>query len=208
MRGRGRQRLAIHHQVSYRLCPHHRHVLDLIILFDGQSFAAQSHQAFDVKGVLLIGRQAGNVVGVKHHNFAALRRAEIIRQPVHEQMIARMDAKLYHILALVKNAPLEQVEALTVAQGVINPGADFQRLLAVIRRKPNGMPRPGKFDMLVDGKKRRRPGFVNLIHHAISRGNKMNVGNAMKPISNAPQNGWDFNGLLAVSTGCLSRLGF
>ena len=56
-------------------------------------------------------------MGVKHHNLAALGLAEIIRQPVHKQMVAGMDAKFYHILALVKNAAFQQVEALAVAQG-------------------------------------------------------------------------------------------
>ena len=51
MRGGGGQRLSIHHQMSNRLnfAAELRHPRNFVILGQGERFAAQSHEAFDIK---------------------------------------------------------------------------------------------------------------------------------------------------------------
>ena len=64
------------------------------------ALAAQGHQAFDVELVL---RQAVDAFGFEHDDFAALGRAEVVGQPVNEEMVAGADPEFDDVLALVED---------------------------------------------------------------------------------------------------------
>ena len=79
--------------MSYGLGSRQWNVLHLIVLLECQGFTAQTHQALDIKSVLLVRPQARDAMRVKNHNLAALRQAEIVRQPVHKQVVSGMNPK-------------------------------------------------------------------------------------------------------------------
>src|ERR1017187_6277697 len=97
MRRGGGQRLAVYQEMSNRhtpaaelRCAHH-----FVIRGQRERLAAQPHEAFDVK---LVARNAKILPmffrdsrGCEYDDFAALRFAEIVSQPVHKQMVAGAD---------------------------------------------------------------------------------------------------------------------
>src|ERR1043165_4947188 len=66
---------------------------DDMVLFQRQSFPAESDQAFDVKRILLVRRQISNAVRIENRDFTALRGPEIVGETVHEKMVAGLNAK-------------------------------------------------------------------------------------------------------------------
>src|SRR5208282_2792392 len=90
--------------------------------------AAQTDKAFDVKfirrNVKLFTILFGNSLGLEHDDFAALRFAKIVSEPVHEQMVAGAHLHFDDVFALL----IDMIRVKTCAP--------LQRLLAEIRWKP------------------------------------------------------------------------
>src|ERR1035437_694835 len=100
--------------------------------------ATAGHHAFDVELVL---RQVVNAFGFKDDNFAALRRAEVVGDPVNKEMISGANPEFHDVLALA--------EGLVTVQ----PGASFQGpggRGTIIRREPDDESLPSDYDLLPD----------------------------------------------------------
>src|SRR3974390_1209900 len=104
------------------------------VFADLNRFTAQTYETFDVK---LVRRHVpdqsmllGDATRRKHDDLPALRLAEIIRQPVHEQMIARADLHLDNLIALP--VKMRRIQSRAVSQRIPS-----RRRFAKIRRKPD-----------------------------------------------------------------------
>src|SRR6266567_5278623 len=80
-----RKRPTIHDEMPDRHDSVTGHALDIVILFQGYSFAVETNEPFDVKLILLLDTRARSR---KDDDLAALGFSEVIRHPVNEQMIA------------------------------------------------------------------------------------------------------------------------
>src|SRR5688572_25241113 len=133
------------------------------IVANPDDFARQANEPFDIE---LVRGKAGDGAGFKHHNFTAPERAEIVGEPVDEQMIAAGDFDFEDGFA-----------------GLENPadlgGQDF---FEVIGRKPDGVPAPAleKFLDLYEWKE--GPGRFYFLDLPCPLGGFLIVGDAMNPI--------------------------
>src|SRR5664279_2183325 len=96
---------------------------EMPVVADLHVLAGLHHHALDIKLIL---RESLDALGFKYDNFAALRLAKIVSEPVHEQMVARADPHhFYDVIALVIN--MAWIEAGTMDE------IGF----TVVRRKPH-----------------------------------------------------------------------
>src|ERR1019366_6527648 len=126
MRRRGVQTLSVDDQVP--------------VITELNAIPAHGHHALDVKLVL---RKVVNSFGFEDDNLAPLGRTEVVRDPVHEQVISRINPEFHDVVALV--------EGLAVLQ----PGARLQGTggrSAVVRREPNYVGFPASYQLLPDVK--------------------------------------------------------
>lgn len=96
---------------------------EMPVVADLHAFAGLHHHALDVKLIL---RESLDAFGFKHDDFAALRLAEIVSEPVHEQVVARADLHHFH-----------DVIALVINMAWIEAGAVDEIGFTVVRRKPH-----------------------------------------------------------------------
>ena len=79
------------------------------VIADLDPFAAHGHHSFDVKLVLRHGGQAAlripDAFGFKDDDFAALRRAPVVGQPIDKQMVARKQFHFQDVIALMVKMP-------------------------------------------------------------------------------------------------------
>ncbi len=69
------------------------------VVTDLNAFAAEGDHALNVELIL---RQGLNAFGFEHDDLAALWRAEVVRHPVNEEMIAGTNPEFDNILALAE----------------------------------------------------------------------------------------------------------
>src|ERR1039457_2790869 len=103
---------------------------EMPVIADLHMVARQYRQPLDVKFILrhLVYSkriQIRDSFGFEDDDFAASGLAKIVGDPVHEQMITRVDLEFHHVVALVIRISWEQA------------GARHEALLAIIRREPD-----------------------------------------------------------------------
>src|SRR5688572_14536744 len=74
---------------------------DVAIVADLDRFARQADKAFDVE---LVRWQAGNAAGFKNDNFTTLRFAEVVGEPIDQQMITSDDFYSENVLTLLNDS--------------------------------------------------------------------------------------------------------
>ena len=128
------------------------------------------HHAFDVELVL---RQALDAPGLEDNNFAALRRAEVVTQPIHEEMIAGPDFHFYNIFALSER--LSQMDA----------GSILQANRSIIRGEQDRVRFFAHYHGLPQIKNEQACWGVDRFQFAVALSHQMDIGDSLEPLSDA-----------------------
>ena len=69
------------------------------VIAEADPLIAHCHHAFDVELVL---RKGGNALGLEDDDLAALRVAEVVTHPVHEEVVAADDLEFEDVVAFAE----------------------------------------------------------------------------------------------------------
>ena len=174
---------------------------EMAVVADLDFFVRQGDEPFDVKLILrhrihqVVARVGiENPLRLEHDDFAAFRLAEIVSQPVHEQMIARIHAEFDDVVAFVIN-----VAGVGIKPGAKHERADaLSRRLAEIRRKPNPVFLPAHLDRLPEINDLDADRRIHFFKLSVGFRHDVNVAGSVKSLFDPLPEAGDFEVRIAV----------
>src|SRR5262245_21821977 len=137
----------------------------MAVIADTDVFAVHGHHAFDVILALLVGPHLFDAAGLKNNYLTALRPAEIVSQPIDEQVVTTEDFQLHNVVAAMKCSGDDS------AVRILQSGA----LQKFVRGEPDFVPLVTGLEILVEIEKQETLRRLDFTHLAVTGRNHMFV---------------------------------